>query len=394
MWSKWFLLFFLILCALFSASRLVHLLLYVTLLALALFSWGTSRAFSRLRVVRTPSAAKAFPGQPVNITVVAENGSRLPLGWLQLTAARQPNLVILGPQAAAGLVPGRGRLELIYQVAGMRRGHYRLGGIRAAGGDPLGWTTLERVFPDEGEGLTVYPRTWPLSELPLPATLPFGRRRHWLRAYEDPSWVGGIRDYSAGDSLRRIHWRATARLGHLQVKELTPTMTAEGWIFLDLAEDRYPGGTAATLGEMGIEAAASLLVHLHGRGAAVGFASNGRTPEAGEGPVFVPADLGAEGAETILTLLAGIGPGGGMDFAELLAEYGRRASRGSALFLLTPAWSEELTRVTLGLRRLGLLVFPVFLGQTGEAGTAARAGLPVMTARRLWETGGVVIRRG
>ncbi|MGQ9779520.1 MAG: DUF58 domain-containing protein [Bacillota bacterium] len=391
--SRWFLLFFLLLCALFSASRLVYLAAYGVALFFLLFSWATKRAFARLRVERSLSARKAFPGQPVEITIVAENDSCLPLGWLRLAAARQPNLVILGPHVGAGLVFGRGRLRLTYRVAGMRRGYYPLGGIAVSGGDPVGWTTLARFVPDDGKGLTVYPRVWPLAGLPLPAAIPFGRRRHWLRAYEDPSWVGGIRDYAAGDSLRRVHWRATAHLGRLQVKELTPTVTAEVWIFLNLAEEDYPGRSATALGEMGIETAASLLVYFHARGTAVGFVSNGRVPGMSEDVVFVPAECGAETAETILTVLAGIQPAGGGSFFSLPAEYGERASRGSVLFLLTPSWPEELAVISLGLKRRGREVFPLLLGRSKEAITASAAGLPAMVVRRHLATGGMVIRR-
>ncbi|NLG85216.1 MAG: DUF58 domain-containing protein [Firmicutes bacterium] len=392
--SKWLLLFFLFICALFSASPLVARAVYGVIFFFLLFSLVGRRSFDRLKIERRLAVRKAFPGQPVEITIVAETASPLPLGWIRVAASRQPNLVLLGPHEGAGLVFGRSRLRMVYRVAGMRRGYYPLGGINVSGGDPMGWTSFERFVPDDGEGLTVYPRVWPLSGLPWLAAMPFGRRRYWLRAYEDPSWVGGIRDYTAGDSLRRIHWLATARLGRLQVKELVPTVASEVWIFLDLADEDYPVHRMTALSEVGIEAAASLLVHFHQQGTAVGLISNGRVPNLGGEIIFVPADPGDEVAESILTMLAGIQPvEGGVRFSSLPTLYGERTSRGSALFLLTPFWSEELTGIALTLGKRGREVFPLLLGRVKDGLPALAAGLPLMAVRRHPATGGVGSRR-
>jgi hypothetical protein len=42
-----------------------------------------------------------------------------------------------------------------------------------------------------------------------------------------------------GDSFNRIHWRSTARLGEIQVKEFDLEQTADLWLFVDL--ERGPG---------------------------------------------------------------------------------------------------------------------------------------------------------
>jgi len=42
-----------------------------------------------------------------------------------------------------------------------------------------------------------------------------------------------VRPYAPGDSFNRIHWRSTARLGEIQVKEFDLEQTADVWLFVD-----------------------------------------------------------------------------------------------------------------------------------------------------------------
>ena len=43
---------------------------------------------------------------------------------------------------------------------------------------------------------------------------------------EDPIRIAGARDYRPGDPLKRMHWKATARTGELQVRLVDPSTTA------------------------------------------------------------------------------------------------------------------------------------------------------------------------
>lgn len=385
----------LLVLALFSTSRLSYLVLYGMAVFLGLCLWGSGRAFARIQAVRCLSGCKAFVGQSVTVTIKASNGSRFPLGWVSLSTSRQPNLVAVGPIAKAGLMPGRGSIVLTYQVVGVRRGYYPLGEFRLAGGDPLGWYPLERIIADPGDALIVFPPVTTLARLALPNVLPFGRQKDRLRAHEDPTHLGGIRDYQPGDSLRRVHWKATASLGRLQVKELVPTVTAASLILLNLGEAEYPAGSWTSLGELGVETAASLIVHLARLDTAVGLATNGRDPLApGRVPTSVPPAAGAGQAETLLTILARIEVAPGPDFAELVRNCGRGATWGTNLFLITPTWHEELSCIALALKKAGKVPRPFLVGAGKGVAAARAAGLIPMAVSRGRDRGGVRIAHG
>lgn len=69
----------------------------------------------------------------------------------------------------------------------------------------------------------------------------------------------GVREYAAGDALRRVNWRVTARRGALHVTEQRPERNAEVVLFLDTYVDRGPQG--ATSLDIAVRAAAGIAEH-------------------------------------------------------------------------------------------------------------------------------------
>ncbi|HYG59466.1 MAG TPA: DUF58 domain-containing protein, partial [Symbiobacteriaceae bacterium] len=194
-------------------------------------------AAKRLEVERTLSDQRIFLGESVTVTLRFKNPTGIPLPWLQLTESR--------PQPMAGepfcrvlsLGPGE-VVSATYSLLGSKRGRYEVGPIVVGSGDPFGFSTIEQRL-DLRERFTVYPRVSPLPELGLPARLPMGDLATRRRLFEDPAWLTGTREYVAGDSLRRIHWNATARTGELMVKQFRHAMLLPSCILLNLNREEY-----------------------------------------------------------------------------------------------------------------------------------------------------------
>ena len=120
-----------------------------------------------------------------------------------------------------------------YGLRCTRRGVYRVGPLVAVAGDPLGLTQRETVVEEPFE-LLVHPRVEVVSDRPL------------TRQFEDPPirppvskpWPSGLefygmREYSPGDDLRRIVWRASARTGRVMVREAEQGITDKITFVLD-----------------------------------------------------------------------------------------------------------------------------------------------------------------
>lgn len=106
-----------------------------------------------------------------------------------------------------------------YSFVPLKRGKYKWGGIRVVGTDALGIVSMEREYRTDPTELTVLPQPIPVHvELPTAAGWGISEAESGQSrgAGLEPR---GVREYQSGDALRHVHWRSSARAGHLLVKE-------------------------------------------------------------------------------------------------------------------------------------------------------------------------------
>lgn len=110
-------------------------------------------------------------------------------------------------------------VETRYELRPLKRGIYRWSGIRVRSTDSLGIVTVSRRYEASPMELVVYPAQIPFG-LDLVALSGWGANQaDQGRNRGTGLEPRGVREFRAGDSLRFVHWRTTARTGQLQVKE-------------------------------------------------------------------------------------------------------------------------------------------------------------------------------
>jgi uncharacterized protein (DUF58 family) len=116
-------------------------------------------------------------------------------------------------------LPARGQVDLETSVVAYRRGPLVLAGGWLARPDPFGLFRALRRVPLP-QTVLVLPRRYVLPPLTLPGAAQYQRGGVALAAGvgESEEFVA-LREYRRGDSLRRVHWRTSARLGQPIVKE-------------------------------------------------------------------------------------------------------------------------------------------------------------------------------
>jgi uncharacterized protein (DUF58 family) len=130
--------------------------------------------------------------------------------------------------AATGVVPKSGWRHTV-ELQGLRRGPIGARSWVVESSDIVGFFRGRRAHP-EAEIALVLPRF---------ASLTLHPRVHELEASLAAPRAGsgtelfGVREYRPGDSLRRIHWRSSARLGELVVREYEPPGVQTLGIFCD-----------------------------------------------------------------------------------------------------------------------------------------------------------------
>ena len=105
--------------------------------------------------------------------------------------------------------------------------------------------------------LAVLPRTYPLPAGAL-SIAGNGFSAGQSHSASDGALFGDTRLYQTGDSLRRIHWKQTARSGKLYVRQYEGQSSAQLLLLLDMV---CPGKETAGLADLAAETTVSLVQH-------------------------------------------------------------------------------------------------------------------------------------
>ncbi|MFQ5968251.1 MAG: DUF58 domain-containing protein [Acidimicrobiia bacterium] len=323
------------------------------------------RALRRISVERrfTP---RAFLGEHVDVDLRIRNHSRLPVPWLEV---HEPVSFELGGESPRwGLSLGsRQEVHLGYEARARRRGYYLLGPLTVTTGGVLGLAgdSSSTYQPDH---LIVYPRIVPIERLGLPTRSPFALLEEPTALLEDPARLRGVRAYLAGDPRRKIHWKATAHLSDLVVKQLEPATARDTTLFLDLDRDNYAHTRHWSGPELGITTAASLATHIVNReGLAVGLVCTGFDPlDEGQVEVVIPPRSGSSHLMRVLEILARIQSTREPGFSELIRRSEHQLPWGATLGVITGALTSELANTMANLRAQGFMVCLLLIQHDAE----------------------------
>ena len=339
--------------ALTHQIRPLNVLAY-SLVAMLVLSFVWSRLSVRgLRLRRDVRTTRVQVGEAVEERISLLNHSPAPRLWLHVQ-----DLSTLPGHSAERIVDlePRGARTWRAQTVCRRRGEYLLGPSTLVGADPLGLFPARRHVSGATRVL-VYPQTVELLDFVLPFADEHGGNRQVAGLHQTTAHAAETREYSPGDPLKRIHWRTTARLSKLMVKEFDEDPTADVWIFLDLDARVHRGEGDESTVEYAVKAASSLGKHFLDRNRNVGLVASGRRRSA------LPADRGDRQLIRLLEELAVVQADGGAPLAEVLLAEGHRCQGRSVALIITPsldqAWVGSLRALRYqGVRGVAVVVEP------------------------------------
>ncbi len=143
--------------------------------------------------------------------------------------------------------------QVTYPVPTARRGVVDVGPLRVVRRDPLGLVRLARSHGGTAR-VWVHPRWYPMAATPTGVTRSLDGRVD--RVPQGSITFDKLREYVYGDELRHVHWRTTARIGELMVREHVDTSLPRLVVLLD---DRAAAYGDAEQFESACEAAASVI---------------------------------------------------------------------------------------------------------------------------------------
>ena len=215
----------------------------------------------------------------------------------------------LAPEARSEAEPTR--------VVG-RRGHFESGTVSISCGAPFGFLRSARSL-EVSSPMVAVPRWVDLRSFPIlePSSFPSDVLHERARVGAGEEFLG-IRDYRPGDSPRFVHWRSSARAGHLMVREYEELPSTRVAVVLAGVEH---GDAPDSSYEALVSAAASVVVYALSTGHPVDLVRSG--PDGTEETLFEP------NREDALEWLAGAAPADGSPVElskRVLTRLGRRGT--------------------------------------------------------------------
>jgi uncharacterized protein (DUF58 family) len=413
--------------AMLFASIAFHLplLVVIGLLILVIIAttdiWAT-HCLRQLRYQRQFSEQRALFGEQVTLSLSIENAKLLPLPWLEIEDTVPRALTMMGQKVRVSIVGDSAMLENLFSARWYERvtrrytlncnarGVHKFGPTVVRSGDVFGFISNEKTLAN-WQYLLVYPLVAPLTSFNLPARHPFGDRRAQRRLLEDPSRVIGVRDYVYGDSLRRVHWKATARVMQLQSKIYEATTTYTMVIFLNintLFDSIY--GLQPELQELAICAAASVSDWAINEGFAVGLYANTlmfmpeeqvHSESASENEeeqgldatvaaqlkrrrIHLPPATSEEQRKRIMDMLARIQPYFGSTLEDVIQAERTRLPAGATIVVITSSINDHLLDTLGRLKQSGHEVTILFVGDNPSPTRLAGITIYPLGGKEAW----------
>ncbi|MDQ6644250.1 MAG: DUF58 domain-containing protein [Chloroflexota bacterium] len=414
--------------AILIASIPFHQPLLVVIGLLILVIIGTTDIWStyclrQLRYQRQFSEQRVLFGEQVTLSLAVENAKLLPLPWLEIEDTVPRALTLAGQHARVSIVGETAVLENLfstrwyervtrrYTLQCNARGVHKFGPTRVRSGDVFGFISNEKSL-ENWQYLLVYPLVVPLTRFSLPARHPFGDRRALRRLLEDPSRVIGVRDYVYGDSLRRVHWKATARTLQLQSKVYEPTTTYTMILFLNVnTQFDTVYGLQPELQELAICAAASVSNWALDEGYAVGLYANtlmfmpeegvytAAEPESKEEQelsatvaaqlkrrrIHLPPATSEEQRSRIMDVLARIQPYFGSTLEDIIHAERSRLPAGATIVVITSTMNDRLLDTLARLKQSGHAVTILFVGDNPSPTRLAGLSIYPIGGKEAWK---------
>jgi uncharacterized protein (DUF58 family) len=332
-----------------------------------------------LKFLRSARTLRAQVGQIFEERFEIENDSFLPRIWVEIRD--ESSLPGREGSRVLTMIEGHGNRSYLARTRLIRRGVFPLGPTVLASGDIFGLFPVNYQIKSE-ESLLVYPMMFNIHSFPLPSGLLSGGEALRRRTHQITPNAAGVRDYSPGDPLNRIHWISTARRGRLMVKEFELDPLADVWIFLDAAEveqasqpdtiddiniiDFWQTSKKIPLSpsteEYGVSIAASLARSFLRIGRAVGLVAGGQQV------TLLSPDRGGRQLGKILEALALLKAVGVIPLRGLVETQVKHMTRGSTVIIITPSVQPQIAVIVDYLVQRGLRPILVLLDSESFGG--------------------------
>ncbi|WP_432696964.1 DUF58 domain-containing protein [Marinobacterium sp. YM272] len=228
-----------------------------------------------------------------------------------------------------------GQQQFNYRITCERRGVHSLGPLQVSSEFPLALMRVSLPLSDSQTEIRVLPATFPIEGLTLAGRTGYPTDSHQVGpSSRGQDTFAGVRDYRRGDSMRHIHWRASARRGEWVVREYEQIENAELVVVLDANPDANLGHGRESCFEYAVRITASLARYATENGHKIGVFC-----QQSDGVRWLAPDSGWHHYRHLLEFLAGVEADSPGDYREAVEQAAVLAGRQGRLWLFHTAES-------------------------------------------------------
>ena len=196
-------------------ERIMYLALFVTI-TLPILSYIISLILIRRLIIKQSIPTLVVKENPARLTVNIINHTIVPFGQVDCTFFTDNFAIKLPDSETYDVLPSRSvREEVEFTI--LYRGQYKIGIKEIIATDITGLFTIKRKLKDAVD-ITVMPRIVEMSHLPLAVNIMTESNSRYDIKDEDYATISDIRQYLQGDSIKRVHWKLTAKRNEWLVK--------------------------------------------------------------------------------------------------------------------------------------------------------------------------------
>ena len=306
-----------------------------------------------LQMTLTAQKKSAERGETVGVRLMLKRRTLLPPGSIELEVSAPDEGRDTGRIVVAS-APIKGR-EYRYAIHCAHRGVYEVGVSRLRATDIFGLFTLSRRVKETTARVEVMPK---LKQTPAMIVKPGDEGPQGrVRMTEDMASPSGVRAWQEGDSLKKVHWKLTARRRELMVRTFEESARPDFLILLDCAPVNAMKSHVRTIEDALCEAAAAAALAQMEAGYPVRMPLNASKPSelSGQTPAEIAHFLSA------LTWLQFDSP---YSFEQVIQLELRRMLRTGALILISTRLNAALAELALRVSQLGVKVQYVWVAET------------------------------
>ena len=310
-----------------------------------LFNWRFVQLTLRELDVTRRLTHRVCAGETLTVNVTADNRRTRLTSWAVMIEdqilrnggperGHQRRVRLLIPCVPAGQ-SGTGQ----YRTTLKRRGRYTLGPLRVSTRFPLGLVRGTIVL-HQSSTVVVYPELGRLTErwLQVVNSRLAGRHSEGRQHGTLEGDYYAVRGWRSGDSQRWIHWRTSAKLGELSVRQFEQQRSRDLILVLDLWEPDSPTRAEQAKTEVAVSFLATGVVNLCRRGGSrMAISVAGRESKFWSGPASTIL------AQGVLDHLAEVAPGDGLEIYEVLDRVRQMGTAGAHTMVISTRGAPFLT---------------------------------------------------